>query len=72
MQMFYWLEATLWDEILSILYSDLSCIVGSICCVFVDSNPSKHGQYFLVLWVLFKSFGIPCMFFCISCSVANS
>ena len=35
MQMFYWLEATLWDEILSILYSDLSCIVGSICCVFV-------------------------------------
>lgn len=35
MQMFYMLDATIWDEILSILYSDLSCIVGSICCVFV-------------------------------------
>ena len=35
MQMFYRLEATFWDEILRILYSDLSCIVGSICCVLL-------------------------------------
>jgi hypothetical protein len=63
MQMFYFIEETFWDVVIATLYSDFSCIVGSVIMVLIILIAHTRSFFLGVMGLIQVLLSFPVCFF---------